>query len=67
MDISLRNIEQVEDIIRNERACVLKADKGCDRRCESCPLVRPTDEILNAYNAVLSILGDIRHELDDEK
>ena len=67
MDILSINIEQIEDTIRNERACVLKADKGCDRQCGSCPLVRPTDEILNAYNAVLSILGDIRHELDDAK
>ena len=53
------------EIIENEKECVKRASLpfGCDRHCEDCDLVRPTEEILWAYDKVLDILRRMEDDL----
>ena len=53
------------EIIENEKECVKRASLpfGCDRHCEDCDLVRPTEEILWAYDKVLDILSRMEDDL----
>ena len=48
-------LEKIYETIENEIECVISADKGCDRDCAFCHLVRPTEEILTAYE--ISLIG----------
>lgn len=43
------------NILRNEQTCVKAAD-ACDRDCGSCPLVKPTEDILEAYETAIRML-----------
>lgn len=46
---------EVINILRNEQTCV-KAAGTCDRDCGSCPLVKPTEDILEAYETAIRML-----------
>ena len=49
--------EKVIEILEVEKKCVTRASKNkCNRNCEVCDLVRPSEEILEAYTEVISIL-----------
>lgn len=54
------NEDKIVEILQNEMACVIRAETGrCTRDCASCDLVRPSEEIIQAYadaiNAVYAI------------
>ncbi len=44
--------EEVLELLKNERECVIRADK-CDRDCAKCPLVRDTKRLIAMYDAVI--------------
>ena len=56
-------LKEAENIINNEVECVITADKGCDRECEFCKLVRPTENILTAYEIALVGIKQLIEEL----
>ena len=51
--------EKVIDILDNELRCVVRAEKGCDRQCEKCDLVRDSDEIIVAYVTAINAIHDL--------
>ena len=44
-------------IMKNEKECVLRQGNSCDRDCMKCDLLLPTDEVLEAYDVVIDLLG----------
>lgn len=57
----MRTKNHVIAILENEAECVRRADKGlCDRDCERCELVRPTDEILDSYQIAIEAVKEMR-------
>lgn len=50
-------------IMENEYSCVIRASNGCDRKCEKCDLLLPTDQVMDAYEYVLECL----HKTSGEK
>lgn len=49
--------KEVHDIMENELRCVQTASTNrCDRDCGKCPLVMPTDQIVEAYGYVIRML-----------
>jgi len=48
-------LDEIIEILENEKECVIRA-RECDRDCAKCDLVRPEEDILEAYEcAILSI------------
>ena len=46
--------ERIIEIMQTEKECVLRQDTDkCDRNCGKCDLVLPTEEVLQAYDAVI--------------
>ena len=45
-------------VIQNEKKCVLRNIRGCDRECGKCDLVLPDDDILMAYDMAIEALED---------
>lgn len=42
--------EKIIEILKNEMACVIRADQNrCDRDCSKCDLLRDSAEIIQAY------------------
>lgn len=50
--------ERAIEVIQNEKKCVLRNIRGCDRRCEYCDLVLPDEEVLTAYDMAMEALLD---------
>ena len=48
--------ERVIEVLKNEKKCVLRNIRGCDRDCGKCDLVLPEEEILTAYDAAIRVL-----------
>ena len=48
-------IDEAIELMKNEKACILKADT-CDRNCAKCELLRKTEDLLSAYNMVIKTL-----------
>ena len=48
-------IEEAIKLMKNEKACILKADT-CDRDCAKCELLRKTEDLLSAYDMVIRAL-----------
>ena len=48
-------IEEAIKLMKNEKACILKADT-CDRDCSKCELVRKTEDLLSAYDLAIKSL-----------
>ena len=45
------------EIIRTERACVVRASTdGCARDCENCDLLRPTEDILEGETIAIKAM-----------
>lgn len=51
--------EEAINVLDNELRCVVRAEKGCDRQCEKCDLVRDTNEIIVAYVTAINALVSI--------
>lgn len=52
------------NIIRKERACVIRADV-CDRDCGKCDLVMKTEDIIEAYDmAIFALMKGENGETD---
>lgn len=45
-------------VIQNEKKCVLRNIRGCDRECDKCDLNIPSDDILMAYDMAIEALDD---------
>lgn len=43
-------------LLKVEQACIRKAEAGCDRQCDKCFLVKPTNELLDMYSYLISKL-----------
>lgn len=52
-------LKQVVEILENEKACVVKAD-NCGRKCKKCSLIRPSKDIITAYDKAISWLNMFR-------
>ena len=48
-------IEEAIKLMKNEKACILKADT-CDRDCAKCELLKKTEDLLSAYDMVIRAL-----------
>lgn len=48
--------ERVIEVLKNEKKCVLRNIRGCDRDCGKCDLVLPDEEILTAYDTAIRVL-----------
>ena len=49
--------EQAIEIIRKEYLCVKRNENGwCDRKCENCDLVMPTEDIFETYKMAIKAL-----------
>ena len=47
------------EVLKTERECVKRNVAGCDRQCEKCDLVLPTEVVLEAYDtAIRELEGD---------
>ena len=56
-------IDRAIEIMNIEKSCVKRnEDNFCDRKCEKCDLVLPSDEILDAYDLVITELKKIKKE-----
>lgn len=53
-------LDTVIEVVENEKECIMRAD-SCGRDCARCDLVRPTEEILEAYEFVLDVLEHLRN------
>lgn len=52
-----KNIEKIIKILRTEEFCVKIANADiCDRKCEECPLVMNSEDIIEAYEKTVEIL-----------
>lgn len=49
---------EVIEVLKNEKECVLRNIKGCDRDCEKCDLVMDDSVIVNAYDRVIMELQE---------
>lgn len=45
------------DVLRNERACVVRNIKGCDRNCSKCDLLLKDIDIINAYTDAINLVS----------
>lgn len=52
-------IDEAIELMRNEKACALKADI-CNRDCSKCELVRKTEDLLSAYDMAIKALEQTR-------
>lgn len=48
------------EIIKTEKACVLRNIQGCDRDCGKCDLVMEDSKILEGYDMAISALEEIQ-------
>ena len=55
-------IDEAIELMKNEKACILKADT-CDRNCQKCKLVRKTEDLLSAYDLAIKSL-EMQRELE---
>ena len=61
-------IREVHDLMENELRCVQRASvNGCDRECDTCPLVRDTDDIVAAYGYVIKMLENNTEYIIEEQ
>lgn len=50
------NNDKALELLKVEQACIRKAEAGCDRQCDKCFLVRPTDDLLDMYSYLINKL-----------
>lgn len=48
-------------VIETERKCVIRNTiGGCDRDCAKCDLLLPTNDIIHAYDNVITMIQNLR-------
>ena len=53
----MKQIKQIVDILATEYECVTRQDTPkCNRDCKNCDLLKPTEDVLRAYEAAITIL-----------
>lgn len=52
---------QVLKVLKTERECV---SRNCDRECGKCDLSLERDEIITAYDVLVSMLGSVKEETE---
>ena len=57
-----KNLDIVANIMTNEKACVLCENKGKCGKCKQLDLLVSKQDIVSAYNVVLSILTEMMNE-----
>ena len=61
------DMKEALDIMRTEKKCVLRqGTRGCNKKCETCDLVRPTEDVLFAYTLIISCVEELIKELKDD-
>ena len=50
-------INEVINVLENEKECVKRNIAGCDRDCINCDLVMLDETILKAYDTAINILN----------
>lgn len=61
--LKMMTLDRAIEIMNTEKCCVKRnEDNFCDRRCEKCDLVLPSDEILEAYDFVIDTLSSVKKE-----
>lgn len=68
------NMNRVVEILKIEKECVERQDTPkCNRDCENCDLLLPTEEVKQAYTLAIgciegtqSLLDEIRAEIESE-
>ena len=50
-------IEQAKELMEIERECVKRNEAGCDRDCAKCALAQQTNELIAAYDRVISYIN----------
>lgn len=61
--ISRMNNKEALELLKIEQACIRKADAGCNRKCEECFLVQPTEKLLDMY---AYLIDKLNKEVNDE-
>lgn len=61
--ISKMNNKEALELLKIEQACIRKADAGCNRKCEECFLVQPTEKLLDMY---AYLIDKLNKEVDNE-
>lgn len=52
------NNKRALELLEIERECIRRSYE-CDRKCEKCPLIQESDELLEMYTYVISKLGGV--------
>lgn len=48
--------KEISGVIKFEKACVMRQEgNGCDRKCERCVLLLPTEDVIEAYNKAIEV------------
>lgn len=55
--ISKMNNKEALELLKIEQACIRKADAGCNRKCDECFLVQPTEKLLDMYAYLIDKLN----------
>ena len=55
--LSKMNNKEALELLKIEQACIRKADAGCNRKCEECFLVQPTEKLLDMYAYLIDKLN----------
>ena len=49
-------IQRAKELMEIERECIKRNETGCDRDCAKCDLVQETNELITAYDRVISYI-----------
>ena len=62
---SISKDEETIEILQNEKRCVQTASANrCDRKCESCQLLRESEEIIAAIDSAIESIKDRSEEIE---
>lgn len=61
--LSKMNNKEALELLKIKQACIRKSDAGCNRKCEECFLVQPTEKLLDMY---AYLIDKLNKEVDNE-
>ena len=50
-------IHRAKELMEIERECIKRNEAGCDRDCAKCDLAQQTNELITAYDRVISYIN----------
>ena len=59
----IEKLKKAREILETEKKCVEIADAGCKRNCAECSLVKPAEEILEAYSTMIQVLDNLINDV----